>query len=158
MKRTHLLSHVIAGIAVTTGVGLGLMTAGIHATQAFFDASEQMTPVTPATPTGINSPPVITTTQLPTAYVNIPYVAKITAVDKNASDTLTMSLENLPQGLRLGACEQTTQTGNAYLTCNLVGSAVSTGSYQVKVRVMDDRGHLEVKFLTLIVQQSPRKQ
>ncbi len=114
------------------------------------------TPVPPTptpTPTPINTePPKIVTTSLPRAKRNISYTADVIATDSTISDILGMTASNLPAGLAIQPCSQTTGLGGTTLTCSIVGIPKNKGTYYPMFTVMDAIGHKISKSIKLQVQ------
>jgi hypothetical protein len=111
------------------------------------------TPV-PPTPTGTpiptNTPPSkknsvdapkIITTSLPKAKQNISYSTAVIATDSTVSDILGMTATNLPAGLAIPPCAQTTSPSGTTLTCPIVGIPRAKGTYFPVFNVIDAIGH-----------------
>jgi hypothetical protein len=112
------------------------------------------TPVPPTpTPIPINAaPPQIVTTSLPKAKRNISYSTAVIARDSTISDILGMTATNLPSGLAIPPCSQTTGLGGTTLTCPIVGITKNKGTYFPMFRVTDAMGHTTSKRIKLQVQ------
>jgi hypothetical protein len=100
-------------------------------------------PPTPtSTPIPINAaPPQIVTTSLPNAKRNISYSAAVIATDATISDILGMTARNLPVGLSIRPCSQTTGLGGTTITCSVVGIPAKKGTSFPVFRVIDAMGH-----------------
>ncbi len=106
-----------------------------------------------STPTPINTdPPIIITTSLPKAKRNISYTADIVAMDATISDILGMSAVNLPTGLSIPSCLQTTGLGGTTITCLIVGTPIKKGAYFPVFTVIDAMGHKTSKKIKLQVE------
>jgi hypothetical protein len=114
------------------------------------------TPVPPTptpTPIPINTdPPIILTTSLPKAKRNISYTADVIATDATISDILGMSAVNLPTGLAIPPCSQTTGLGGTRLTCRIAGIPTKKGAYFPVFTAIDAIGHKTSKKIKLQVE------
>lgn len=102
------------------------------------------------TPTiSFNRPPVITTTSLPNGRIGRSYSATISGYDQDLGDTLEMSISNLPPRVIQGPCGSSVGQGKKLINCTISGKPTSSGTYNVKVTLRDNRGSTTQKTLLL---------
>lgn len=94
--------------------------------------------------------PVITTTKFKTGYVGQSYQDKVTIIDADANDTLTVTITNLPRGLRQGSCRKVPIEEKTSVRCFVEGTPLVGGRIAlVKVRASDAQGHTTQKQIPL---------
>lgn len=93
----------------------------------------------------INTPPVLTSTAIPSAAPNTPYSHQLEAFDAD-NDDLTFSATGLPDGFTLQANGE------------LVGESDTTPMHQVTVTVIDAHGASDVRSFDFIVNTPPEWQ
>jgi len=96
--------------------------------------------------------PKIITTSLPKAKRNIYYSTVVIATDSTISDILGMTATNLPVGLAIQPCSQTTGLGGTTLICSIVGIPIAKGTYFPMFSVIDAMGHKTSKSIKLQVE------
>lgn len=111
-----------------------------------------------------NNNPQITTTSLPQGTLGKVYQAKVTAIDTDAGDKLTMTISNLSSGLYQRRCySSTSQRWDFFggkrtdLTCEITGTPKQSGNFPVKVLVEDNKGGRDQKSLQLRISESGRR-
>ncbi|MDP2861079.1 MAG: hypothetical protein Q8N98_05230, partial [bacterium] len=105
------------------------------------------------TPTPIpapNNPPRITTTGLPSGRVNQYYSANISATDPDKTDTVSITISNLPSGLSQGPCSRGFSTPNT-TTCSITGAPRQGGTFRVNILAQDNRGGKTNQVISLII-------
>lgn len=107
---------------------------------------------TPTPKKSSSDAPIITTTILPRASRNVPYTANVVATDMTISDTLGMTVSQLPSGLTLQTCSQTTDLGGTTITCPIAGTPTTRGTYFPVFTVTDAAGHQTSKRIKLQVE------
>lgn len=106
----------------------------------------------PATPTIGNHLPVVQTASLPLVNRSTSYWARINAYDLNVSDTLTMTMSNLPSGLTVRNCTSYVQNSIKWIGCDVGGTSTAVARvYPVRVQVSDNKGGVTVKTINLTV-------
>ncbi len=88
-------------------------------------------PVTPV------SPPVVTSTVIPSGTVNVPYVFVFTATGGSGTYTWSISAGSLPPGLSLNS-----------VNANLTGTPTQLGSYNYTIQVTDGAGRVGTAAVT----------
>jgi hypothetical protein len=112
------------------------------------------TPTIRPTPTPTIAPnraPVITTSFLPSARRAKPYAFIVTGYDLDLTDSLTMTLTNLPPGITQKSCTATEVRGRKQIACSISGTPSTAGTYQVNISLKDNRGGTTQKILPLRV-------
>lgn len=95
------------------------------------------TPTPLTTPTS-NRAPIFTTTALTSATVGSFYSTYISAADYDSTDSLKISLRNLPDGISQGPCATPTTGGK--ISCQIYGTPSVAGQYPVIAIVSDSKG------------------
>lgn len=111
------------------------------------------TPTIKPTPTPIviqNNKPVITTTFLQLARVKKSYSAVISGYDLDAKDKLSMTINGLPTGIKMGQCVYGSNGKIISISCQISGTAKSWGIYRVNT-VLNDTHTATSKDIILIV-------
>lgn len=67
-------------------------------------------------------PPMITTDSLPEAKLNLPYQTQVAGRDQSTTDSLKMTIANLPEGLRQDQCQSSLANNEASIICTVFGS------------------------------------
>lgn len=128
---------VLASVLIIPALAMVWMPGASRA----FANNNPISPITPITPPSPNNKaPYIQTYVLKTGKVGKSYEAKVKAYDRNRDDVLTMTMQNLPDGLTMGACESEQKAQRVILTCEIEGTPTTAGTKFVKVTVTDNHG------------------
>lgn len=93
-----------------------------------------------------NRVPGFVTKRLSTAQIGVAFLAEITAADSDTADTITLSINGFPPGLRWENC-----SGSNPASCQLTGTPTSRGTYQIMVTAEDQYGGSVLKRYTIKV-------
>ena len=107
--------------------------------------------VTPTPKVEPNRRPIISTWYLPWGRLNRYYSAMVSGYDTNKNDNLSMSISNLPSGLRAGPCFQNVMGNRKSISCNVSGTPTRSGYYFVTMTLTDDKGGTDKRQLPLYV-------
>lgn len=97
-----------------------------------------------------NRAPGIQTEDLHGAKLFRAYVAEIVASDYDPFDRLTMTVNNLPRGIKTD-CENVLTTGQTAVTCTLKGRPIAAGIFDINIVVTDRAGASSSQTLPLEV-------
>ncbi|OGG01934.1 hypothetical protein A2Z33_01710 [Candidatus Gottesmanbacteria bacterium RBG_16_52_11] len=111
------------------------------------------TPTRTPTPQPGNTSPVIQTSFLSDATLNVQYQNFIYGWDADANETLTMTITGLPPGIVKTNCNLYYNFGGypSYLECYIEGKPTQRGTFNVVATISDGRGGSGTKTLPLTV-------
>lgn len=98
-----------------------------------------------------NRPPKIISATLKDGVVGERYNDSLWGGDQDSTDTLTMTVTHLPDGIRQGPCRQMDRRNHAAIQCVIYGTPAKTGSYGVRVKLTDSAGNSDFKTLKLTI-------
>ncbi len=141
-----------AQISFDTTAGHTEIAALGQTTTVLGDATALSLTISPvvSSPTPTNHPPTLAPTTLPNATINQPYSATLVGTDADTTDTLNMSIRNLPSGLT-SSCRRSPTTKYT-VTCTISGTPTLAGTANVSVRLQDSAGANVNNSLQLVVQ------
>jgi hypothetical protein len=100
----------------------------------------------------INHPPRLKTSIFDntiTCAVAQPCVAQFTATDPDATESLTMSLDFLPEGVSLNPCTPVDSHLGTQAECTLTGNPTRSGKFKILATVSDVQGSSDSQIFTL---------
>lgn len=102
----------------------------------------------------INKPPILKKSLFDntiTCAVNQPCVAQFTATDPDSDESLTMSLDFLPEGVSLSPCTPVDSLLGTQAECTLTGKPTNAGKYKILATVSDTQGAADTQVYTLYI-------
>lgn len=115
------------------------------------ELSPSPSPVLPSPSVSPNNIPVISTSVLKPARLNKNYTAFINGYDIDTQSQLTMTLTNLPPGIKQISCNPRTKANRQVISCLIAGSPSQKGVYKLKAELTDKSGGFTTKYLYLRV-------
>jgi hypothetical protein len=106
------------------------------------------------TPAVTGNPPTIITQLLPTVQSGKPYRARLEGYDIDRTDYLSISVNNIPEGLVVANCKQnernikTADYKVKYISCDLTGRTTEVGEFQT-MGILSDGVNKTVKYFRL---------